>query len=103
MKVKQRFKRIHCTNCYIFRQQKKYKVHIDKIIVEGDNKKDAFFVRTCEIAIVLDIIKYLTNLGDINARQTICLTPCSEDGNLLPERQKSWKEIKVGKFLIING
>jgi hypothetical protein len=103
MKVKQRFKRIHCTNCYIFRQQKKYEVHIDKIIVAGANKKDAFVVCTCEIAIVLDIIKYLTNLVDVNARQTICLTPCNEDGSLLPKKPKSWEEIKDGKFLTING
>jgi hypothetical protein len=42
-------------------------------------------------------------MGDINRRQTICLTPCTEEEILLQKKLESWDEIKDGMFLIING
>ena len=94
---------IHYTWCYIFRLQTKYKVHINNMIVAEDKKKDAFLIWTCERVIELDMINFLTNLRDINAKRTICLIPCDEDGNLLLQQPITWNEIKDGKFLIING
>jgi hypothetical protein len=73
------------------------------MIVAEDKKKDAFLIRTCERVIELDMINFLTNLRDINAKQTICLIPCDEDGNLLLLQPITWNDLKDGKFLIING
>jgi hypothetical protein len=66
-------------------------------------KQDAVVVRACEMKIVQGLKQFLTEMGDINQRQTICLTPCIEEGMLLQKKPESWDEIKDGMFLIING
>ena len=52
--------------------------------------------------IVQNLKRVLTKMGDINQRQTICLTPCTKEGLLLQRKPESWDEIKDGMFLIIN-
>jgi hypothetical protein len=53
--------------------------------------------------IVQGLKQFLTEMGDINQRQIIYLTPCLEEGVLLQKKPESWDEIKDGMFLIING
>jgi hypothetical protein len=60
-------------------------------------------VRTCKMKIVQGLKQFLTEMGNINQRQIICLTPCMEEGILLQKKPKSWDEKKDGMFLIING
>ena len=45
----------------------------------------------------------LVQMGDINHRQKICITPVDEHGNLLKTKPRDWNEIKNKKFMIING
>jgi hypothetical protein len=80
-------------------------VNIEHMIVVQDakHKQDAVVVRACKMKIVQGLKQFLTEMGDINQRQTICLTPCTEEGVLLQKKPKSWDEIKDGMFLIING
>lgn len=42
-------------------------------------------------------------MGDINQHQTIYLTPCTKEGQLLQRTPESWDEFKDGLFLMING
>ena len=95
----------HCQQCYPFGVDATFEVNIDQMIVAQDakHKQDAVVVRACEMKIVQNLMRFLTELGDINQRQTICLTPCTEEGVLLEEKPQSWDEIKDGMFLIING
>jgi hypothetical protein len=66
-------------------------------------KQDAVVVRACEMKIVHSLKQFLIEMGDINQRQTICLTPCTKERQLLQKKPESWNEIKDGMFLIING
>jgi hypothetical protein len=66
-------------------------------------KQDAVVICACEIKIVQGLKQFLTEMVDINQRQTICLTPCTEEGVLFQKKPESWDEIKDGMFLIING
>ena len=66
-------------------------------------KQDVVVVRACEMKIVQNLKRVLMEMGDINQRQKICLTPCIEEGLLLQKKPKSWDEIRDGMFLIING
>jgi hypothetical protein len=45
----------------------------------------------------------LVQVGDINQRQRIYITPVDEHGNLLRTKPRDWNEIKNKKFMIING
>lgn len=94
-----------CQDCYPFGVETTFSVNIDQMIVAQDarHKQDAVVVRTCEMKIVQGLKQFLTEIGDINQRQTICLTPCTEEGLLLKKKPESWDEIKDGMFLIING
>ena len=67
------------------------------------HKQDAVVVHTCEMKIIQGLKQFLTEMGDINRRQTICLTSCTEEGLLLQKKPESWDEIKDEMFLIING
>jgi hypothetical protein len=66
-------------------------------------KQDAVVVCACEIKIIQGLKQFLTEMGDINQRQTICLTPYTKEGVLLQKKPESWDETKDGMFLIING
>jgi hypothetical protein len=44
----------------------------------------------------------LVQMGDINQRQRIYITPIDEHGNLLRAKPRDWNKIK-NKFMIING
>jgi hypothetical protein len=96
---------LHCQDCYPFGVDETFTVNIDQMIVAQDakHKQDAVVVRACEMKIVQGLKQFLTEMGDINQRQTICLTPCTEEGVLLQKKPESWDEIKDGMFLIING
>jgi hypothetical protein len=56
-----------------------------------------------EIEIVKSVKAELLQMGDINQRQKICLTPIDEHRRLLQTKLKDWNEIKNKKFMIING
>jgi hypothetical protein len=90
---------LHCQDCYPFGIDETFTVNIEQMIVA----QDAVVVRACEMKIVQGLKQFLTEMGDINQRQTICLTPCTEEGVLLQKKLESWDEIKDGMFLIING
>ena len=79
-------------------------MNIEQMIVAQDarHKQDVVEVRTCEMKIVQGLKQFLTEMGDIHQRQTICLTPCTKEGLLLLKKPESWNEIKDGMFLIIN-
>jgi hypothetical protein len=53
--------------------------------------------------IVQGLKQFLTEMGDINQCQTICLMPCTKEGQLLQRKPESWDEINDGMFLIIIG
>ena len=65
-------------------------------------KQDVVVVHTCDMKIVQNLKRVLTEMDDINQRQMICFTPCTEEGLLLHKKLESWDEIKDGMFLIIN-
>ena len=94
-----------CEECYPFGVETTFEVNIDQMIVaqEARHKQDAVVVRACEMKIVQNLKRVYTEMGDIKQRQTICLTPCTEEGLLLEKKPESWDEIKDGMFLIING
>jgi hypothetical protein len=96
---------LHCQDCYPFGVDETFTVNIEQMIVAQDAKykQDAVVVRACEMKIVQGLKQFRTEMGDINQRQTICLTPCTEKGVLLQKKLESWDEIKDGMFLIING
>jgi hypothetical protein len=96
---------LHCQDCYPFGVDETFTVNIKQMIVVQDAKykQDAVVVRACEMRIVQGLKQFLTEMGDINQRQTICLTPCTEEGVLLRKKPESWDEIKNGMLLIING
>lgn len=86
------------SGCYIFGQQT-YSVDINQCLIA----RDEYIIRTLEDKMLDIIMKALVQLGDINQRQKICLTPVDEEGNLLKTCPSNWDEIKNGKFMIING
>jgi hypothetical protein len=94
-----------CEECYPFGVEATFEVNIDQLIVaqEARHKQDAVVVRACEMKMVQELKRVYTEMGDIKQRQTICLTPCTEEGLLLEKKPESWDEIKDGMFLIING
>jgi hypothetical protein len=65
--------------------------------------KDKYIIRKMEAEIVKSVKAELLQMGDINQRQKICLTPVDAQGNLLRTKLKDWNEIKNNKFIIING
>jgi hypothetical protein len=96
---------LYCQDCYPFGVDETFIVNIEEMIVAQDAKykHDVVVVRACEMKIVQGLKQFLTEMGDFNQRQTICLTPCTEEGVLLQKKPESWDEIKDGIFLIING
>jgi hypothetical protein len=50
---------------------------------DAKHKRVVVVVRACEMKIVQGLKQFLTEMGDINQRQTIYLTPCTEEGVLL--------------------
>jgi hypothetical protein len=65
--------------------------------------KDEYIIQKIEVEIVKSVKVELLQMGDINQRQKICLTPVDAQGNLLRTKPKDWSEIKNNKFMIING
>jgi hypothetical protein len=65
--------------------------------------KDEYIIRKLEGEIVKSVKAELVQMGDINQRQRICITPIDEQGNLLRAKPRDWGEIKNKKFIIING
>jgi hypothetical protein len=76
---------LHCQDCYPFGVDTTFTIKIDQMIVAQDTqcKQDALVVRACEMKIVQGLKQFLTEMGDINQHQTICLTPCTKEGQLL--------------------
>ena len=52
--------------------------------------------------IVKSVKVELVQIGDEKMRQKVCLMSIDKDGKLLKEKPRSRKEIKSGKFMIIN-
>jgi hypothetical protein len=76
---------LHCQDCYPFGVDTTFTIKIDQMIVAQDAqcKQDALVVRAYEMKIVQGLKQFLTEMGDINQHQTICLTPCTKEGQLL--------------------
>jgi hypothetical protein len=72
-------------------------------IVQCMIAKDEYITRKMEAEIVKNVKVEFLQMGDINQRQKICLTPVDAQGNLLRTKPKDWNEIKNKKFMIING
>jgi hypothetical protein len=72
-------------------------------IVQCMIAKDEYITRKMEAEIVKNVKVEFLQMGDINQRQKICLTPVDVQGNLLRTKPKDWNEIKNKKFMIING
>jgi hypothetical protein len=76
-----------------------FPVHISQYEIA----KDEYIIRKIESEIVKSVKAELLQMGDINQRQKICLTPIDEHRRLLQTKPKDWNEIKNKKFMIING
>ena len=63
---------------------------------------DEYIIRKLESEIVKSVKAELVQMGDINQRQKICLTPINKHWRLLQSKPKDWNEIKNKKFMIIN-
>jgi hypothetical protein len=87
-----------CTSSFVFGMQS-FKVDIAQCMIA----KDEYIIRKMEAEIVKSVKAELLQMGDINQRQKICLTPVDAQGNLLRTKPKDWNEIKNNKFMIING
>jgi hypothetical protein len=87
-----------CTSSFVFGMQS-FKVDIAQCMVA----KDEYIIRKMEAEIVKSVKAELLQMGDINQRQKICLTPVDAQGDLLRTKPKDWNEIKNNKFMIING
>ena len=64
---------------------------------------DQYIIRKMEGEILKSVKKELVQMGDINQRQKICITPVDAEGKLLTAKPKDWNEIKNKKFMVING
>jgi hypothetical protein len=82
---------LHCQDCYPFGVDETFTMNIEQMIVVQDTKfkQDVVVVRACEMKIVQGLKKFLTEMGDINQRQTICLTPYTKEGILLQKKPES--------------
>jgi hypothetical protein len=87
-----------CTSSFLFGMQT-FPVHISQCEIA----KDKYIIRKIESEIVKSVKAELLQMGDINQRQKICLTPIDEHRRLLQTKPKDWNEIKNKKFMIING
>jgi hypothetical protein len=67
-----------CSSLFIFGQQA-YSVDIAQCQVA----KDEYIIRKIEAEIVKSMKAELVQMGDINQRQRICITPIDEHGKLL--------------------
>ena len=75
------------------------RVHIKQCIPANEN----FIIRTLQRDILDAVKNELVQLGDVNQRQKVCLTPIDSNNKLLKKRPTTWDEIKNGRFMIING
>jgi hypothetical protein len=75
---------LHCQDCYPFGIDETFTVNIEQMIVVHDAKykQDVVVVHACEMKIIQGLKQFLTEMGDINQRQMICLTPCTKEGIL---------------------
>jgi hypothetical protein len=87
-----------CTSSSLFGMQT-FPVHISQYEIA----KDEYIIRKIESEIVKSVKAELLQMGDINQRQKICLTPIDEHRRLLQTKPKDWNEIKNKKLMIING
>ena len=87
-----------CKDCYIFGQQT-FQVNIAQCVPA----RDKYIIQKLQPEIVKSVKAKLVQLGDEKMQQKVCLTPIDRDSKLLREKPRSWDEIKVGKFMIING
>jgi hypothetical protein len=87
-----------CTSSFLFKMNS-FSVHISQCEIA----KDEYIIRKMESEIVKSVKAELLQMGDINQRQKICLTPTDEHRRLLQTKPKDWNEIKNKKFMIING
>lgn len=86
-------------SAYVFDMKTTFPVNVKQCHIA----KDEYIVRDLEREIVKSVKEELVRMGDINQRQKVCLMPVTDKLELLPEKPKSWGEIKDGKFMIING
>ena len=79
-------------------------MNIEQMIVtqDAEYKQEAVLVRACKMKIVQGLKQFITEMGDINQRQKICLIPYTKEGVLLQKKRESWDEIKDKMFFIIN-
>jgi hypothetical protein len=86
-----------CTSSFLFGMQT-FSMHISQCEIA----KDEYIIQKMETEIVKSVKAELLQMGDINQRQKICLTPIDEHRRLLQTKLKDWNEIKNKKFMIIN-
>jgi hypothetical protein len=87
-----------CGDCFCFGQAT-FEVNINQCILA----RDEYIIRKLEGDIVKSVMAELVQLGDVNQRQKVCLTPIDPQGRLLRAKPQVWDDIKKGKFMIING
>ena len=68
------------------------RVHIKQCIPANEN----FIIRTLQRDILDAVKNELVQLGDVNQRQKVCLTPIDSNNKLLKKRPATWDEIKNG-------
>ena len=74
------------------------RVHIKQCILANEN----FIIRMLQRDILDTVKNELVQLGDVNQKQKVCLTPIDNNNKLLKKRPTTWDEIKNGRFMIIN-
>jgi hypothetical protein len=72
-----------CTSSFLFGMQS-FKVDIAQCMTS----KDEYIIRKMEAEIVKSVKAELLQIGDINQRHKICLTPVDAQGNLLKTKPK---------------
>ena len=88
-----------CEFAYVFDMNTTFPVNVKQCHIA----KDEYIVRDLERDIVKSVKEELVRMGDINQRQKVYLTPVTNKLKLMPEKPKSWGDIKDGKFMIIIG
>ncbi len=85
-----------CQDCYLFDSSVKKELEVNQLVpAPEDWTIRAFEQRGMEV-----IKKYLLEMPDKTDKQTLCVMPAVESGDVTAE---NWDELKKGKFWIING
>ena len=83
-----------CEDAYLFKLDDKKEIDISQLV----EPLATFNIRSKENRIVKEFVNWLLNMPDKSTRQTLCVMPVGFN-----EKPTEWKDIKKGKFFIING